>query len=37
MRRGPAQDDGFNEAMNVLKGLALVRERAMRKALPQKG
>lgn len=31
------QDYGLNEAMNVLKGLALVRERAMRKAQPQKG
>lgn len=31
------QDYGLNEAMNVLKGLALVRERAQRKAQPQKG
>jgi carboxyl-terminal processing protease len=31
------EDYGLNEAMNVLKGLALVRERAMRKAQPQKG
>jgi carboxyl-terminal processing protease len=31
------QDYGLNEAMNVLKGLALVRERAMRKPEPQKG
>lgn len=31
------EDYGLNEAMNVLKGLALVRERALRKAQPQKG
>jgi carboxyl-terminal processing protease len=31
------EDYGLNEAMNVLKGLALVRERALRRAEPQKG
>lgn len=31
------EDYGLNEAMNVLKGLALVRERALLKVQPQKG
>jgi hypothetical protein len=31
------EDYGLNEAMNVLKGLALVRERALLKGQPQKG